>query len=57
MTEPEVTLAVRDLVKSYVTAAGPLTILNSVNLRLNRGEAIAVTGPSGSGKSSLLFVL
>ena len=57
MTEPVVTLAVRDLAKNYVTAADTLTVLKSVNLRLNRGEAIAVTGPSGSGKSSLLFVL
>lgn len=57
MTEPVVTLAVQDLVKNYVTATGTLTVLKNVNLRLNRGEAIAVTGPSGSGKSSLLFVL
>lgn len=57
MTEPEVTLSVHDLVKNYVTAAGSLTVLKNVNLRLNRGDAIAVTGPSGSGKSSLLFVL
>lgn len=34
-----------------------MTVLKSINLRLFRGEAIAVTGPSGSGKSSLLFVL
>ncbi len=57
MTEPVVTLAVQDLVKNYLTATGTLTVLKCVNLRLNRGEAIAVTGPSGSGKSSLLFVL
>ncbi len=57
MTEPVVTLAVQDLVKNYVTATGTLTVLKNVNLRLNRGEAMAVTGPSGSGKSSLLFVL
>ena len=57
MTQPSVTLAVRDLAKTFVTSAGTLAVLKCVNLTLDRGEALAVTGPSGSGKSSLLFVL
>ncbi len=57
MTQPALTLAVSDLAKEYVTAAGALTVLRSVNLKLNSGEALAITGPSGCGKSSLLFVL
>ena len=57
MTQPATTLDVRDLVKTYDTASGSLTVLKNINLRLFCGEAIAVTGPSGSGKSSLLFVL
>lgn len=34
----------------------PLTILNNVSLQVKRGEQIAIVGPSGSGKSSLLAV-
>ncbi len=50
-------LIVTGLCKEYVTAAGSLTVLSGVDLSLARGDALAVTGPSGSGKSSLLFVL
>ena len=32
-------------------------ILQSVSLRLDRGESVAVLGPSGSGKSSLMAVI
>ena len=50
-------LEVRDVSKSYQTAAGPLPVLNGVSLTLQRGDAAAVMGPSGSGKSTLLHVL
>lgn len=35
---------------------GDLLILKEANLRLRRGEMIALLGPSGSGKSSLLHI-
>src|SRR3989475_12135161 len=50
-------LEVVDLTKSYPTARGPLTVLSDVSFSLAPGDAAAVMGPSGSGKSSLLFVL
>lgn len=36
---------------------GGATILNDINLQLQQGEMMFLTGPSGSGKSSLLRLL
>jgi lipoprotein-releasing system ATP-binding protein len=50
-------LQVSRLTKHYPTAQGPLTVLSDVSFSLSPGDAAAVMGPSGSGKSSLLYVL
>ena len=41
------------------TLAGevPVTLVHDVNLQIERGEFVCVMGPSGSGKSSLLYLL
>jgi putative ABC transport system ATP-binding protein len=38
------------------SAAGPVNILHEVSLAVPSGQTVALTGPSGSGKSSLLMV-
>ena len=38
------------------SAAGPVNILHQVSLAVPAGQTVALTGPSGSGKSSLLMV-
>lgn len=41
------------------TLAGevPVTLVNNVSLEVRKGEFVVITGPSGSGKSSLLYLL
>jgi lipoprotein-releasing system ATP-binding protein len=50
-------LEVSNLSKQYPTPRGPLTVLSGVTFSLAPGDAAAIMGPSGSGKSSLLYVL
>src|SRR5438876_2970311 len=50
-------LRVANLSKEYPTPRGPLPVLCDVSFALAPGEAAAIMGPSGSGKSSLLYLL
>jgi lipoprotein-releasing system ATP-binding protein len=50
-------LNVANLSKEYPTPSGPLAVLSDVSFSLAPGDAAAIMGPSGSGKSSLLYVL
>ena len=50
-------LNVSGVSKQYPTPRGPLTVLSDVSFTLAPGDAAAITGPSGSGKSSLLYML
>jgi lipoprotein-releasing system ATP-binding protein len=35
----------------------PVTLVEDINLTIQRGEFVTISGPSGSGKSSLLYLL
>ena len=48
--EKHIILEMKHIVKKY----GDFTAVNDVNFSMKRGEIVAVIGPSGSGKSSLL---
>jgi lipoprotein-releasing system ATP-binding protein len=50
-------LEARGLFKEFPTPAGALQILKGVSLELEAGDALSIMGPSGGGKSTLLFLL
>lgn len=49
-------LEMHDVSKSYGDGSATVHALRAVNLRVACGELVAVMGPSGSGKSSLLTI-
>lgn len=49
-------LEARNLVRT-LSGDIPVTLVKDASLTINPGEFLAITGPSGSGKSSLLYLL
>lgn len=50
-------LEARGLSKTYRNAEVPVRVLESLDLAVDKGEMLAVVGPSGIGKSTLLHLL
>nr|WP_241759320.1 ABC transporter ATP-binding protein [Pyxidicoccus parkwaysis] len=53
----QVLLDLRDIKRRYVLGEATVEALRGVSLRIHQGEFVAIWGPSGSGKSSLMNIL
>tara|TARA_B100000963_G_scaffold251998_1_gene220772 strand:+ start:19852 stop:20541 length:690 start_codon:yes stop_codon:yes gene_type:complete len=53
----KILLETTNLKKSYAHTNGYITLFQNLNLKIKEGELVALVGPSGSGKSSLLHLL
>lgn len=50
-------IELKHVYKDYPQAAGLQTVLHDINLEIFAGEFVAIVGPSGNGKSTLLNLL
>ena len=54
---PDAVLTLNDAALSLDGNAGRVDILHGISLEVAQGETLALVGPSGSGKSSLLMIM
>ncbi len=50
-------IELRQVVKTYETAAGPFLALKGIDFQARQGEFVAIVGKSGSGKSTLINII
>ena len=57
MSSSPISCIVANLCKSFPIRDGSLEVLRDCSFELKSGESLSISGPSGSGKSSLLSIL
>lgn len=50
-------LSLKKIEKSYRQGQSEISVLKGINLKVAKGEFVAIMGPSGSGKSTLMNIL
>jgi lipoprotein-releasing system ATP-binding protein len=50
-------LEIRDISKTYAMQGQDIPVLSKINFSLQAGDSASIVGPSGSGKSSLLYIM
>lgn len=50
-------IEIHNLVKTYLEAASPVRVLAGVTLSVESGRMVAITGESGAGKTTMLYLL
>ena len=53
----DATIAVDSVIVEHQTSSGPVRALDGVTFSIASGSSVAITGPSGGGKSTLLGVI
>jgi lipoprotein-releasing system ATP-binding protein len=55
--ERKILLRVTNIVKNYVSGTETLHILKGINFKIEEGASVAISGQSGSGKSTFLNII
>ncbi len=55
--EKEIIVELKNITKKYYYPQGEIEVLKGINLEISKGEKIAIVGPSGVGKTTLLNII
>ena len=55
--QSETALEARSISKSFRQGSRKIDVLIDIDLKLNKGQSMAIVGASGAGKSTLLHIL
>ncbi len=53
----EIIVELKNITKKYYYPQGEIEVLKGINLEISKGEKIAIVGPSGVGKTTLLNII